>query len=168
MSFGTKNPLRFMGANVSGAPNTGELLTVRGGTRRCTVWSGSLAVTPAAGTFLNSSGGQIQFWSGPGRLNSIVPLSNSQSGLPTFFYDANAIAVSGVVGLPSGFIGAGSLSTQYLAAAASGVFQVAQIPSEPFRPDCPFFNGLCASIASGTNGFTVTWTPEVDPTNPNQ
>lgn len=166
MSLGTKNPLRMLAGNISGGPNTGEFLQVRGGTRKAGLWSGTVAAASQAGFNIVTAGGpSFNLWSGsPGRLNSILMHTNIQSGAGVVFYDGTAALTSGIS--VSGASIVGVLGTQYYPTAASGVFQPLTGINEPFRPDMPFFSGLWAFAPSGCPGFTASFTIEADPTTP--
>lgn len=163
MAVLTKNPLRMVGGCInSGNINTGEVQTVRGGGQKCGVWSGSLSVGTAVGfNVVNSSGGQVLLVSGQGRLNSILPHINMQSGQPVYFYDAVAIVQSGTT--VSGQIILASIPATYQGSWNSGYPQVLVNNGQPFNVDAPFFSGLCASILSGAPGFTVSYTPDTEP-----
>lgn len=165
MSVATRSPFRMVGGNVnSGNVNTGELLTVRGGVQRAVIWSGSIA----AGTngvigqgIYQASGGHVIFQSGPGRLNTITPTVQVSGSASVFFYDAGAIAASGisVSGLPI----IGVIPANPPPSFTSGYQSVIPFGGQPLNVDMPFSSGLCAAINSGTPGFSITWTPETNP-----
>lgn len=151
------------GANLrSGDVNTGEFQHVRGGGRAATIFSGGFGpgLTGAPGAIV--SGGNVLFFSGAGRLNSVLPHQNTLtlSGVSITFYDAGIIKLSGVSIAASGAKILGQLGT---AGGASGQFDL-------FRGatlfDCPFQSGLCAEALSGAVGFTATYTPEINLPNP--
>lgn len=164
MSIPTKNPCFLSySPRSSGDVQTGEIQEVRGGGRCAAVWSGSIltnaALTAAPGAC--QSGGNILLFSGAGRLNSYFQHQSvlALSGVPVFFYDAGALALSGT-----------SVSGQKII----GVLNQPQGQSGQFTAagaivncDMPFNSGLCVSAASGTPGFTVSWTPEVNSNWPN-
>lgn len=160
MSLGTKNPVRMLGGNVSGGPNTGEFLTVRGGTRRGGIWSGGIHTTGFG--VVTAGGNSFNLWSGsPGRLNSVF-LHNTGSG-NIILYDAAAIIASGV-GV-SGFPIIGIALSPQIANGVSGI-TVSYPPINPVNIDFPFFSGLWLQAGSGTAGISVSWTVEFDPTTP--
>lgn len=165
MSVTSRNPLRFAGATVnSGFPNTGEVPWTRGGMATATVYSGGL-LAPGSG-FLPAgavkTADQILLVSGPGRLNTIVPLNSvfALSGVPNIFYDSTVVARSGGPVSESGY------RTLALLNAPNGQSGLLTFTA-PIPVDMPFTSGLSVSCVSGTTGFTVSFTPETNPTNPN-
>jgi hypothetical protein len=171
MSVSTKSPLNQVGGQLySGGPRTGEWQQVRGGSLCATVLSGSLVVNAFSGTAPGSvaSGGHVLFFSGAGRLNNATVISQAAaSGPAPVFYDAGAIAPSGI-----------STSGQRALGVIPNIFQPYQLPGSisgggyppvqyMYYYDTPFTSGLCASVPSGVGGFTVSWTPEVVPSLPN-
>lgn len=163
----TKSPCFVAGTNrASGDVGTGELQTVRGGGRCACVLSGSLLVTPNVGgpPGITSSGGHILFFSGAGRLNSVLPQVTMSGGLAVYFYDAATLAPSGTSVSGQKIIG---VIPAFTMVALSGAGAQVPFTGQPFNVDMPFTSGLCAAIPSGTPGFTVSWTPEAAPTYPN-
>lgn len=170
MSIATRSPLRMVGGNVnSGNVNTGELMTIRGGSQHGCIYSGTIN---AGGNGVvgfgiqNASGGHVQLWSGPGRLNTVQPHVQLQSGVAVFFYDAGAITLSGIS--TSGFPILGTIPATYpggylIGAAGVGFQPSVAFAGQPFNVDIPFSSGLCAAIPSGSPGFTCSWTPETNP-----
>jgi hypothetical protein len=170
MPWQTKNPIRMIGGNPSsGGPNTGEMLTVRGGALKATLQSGGLAnpilgtspyFTPPAG-----SGNNYFLFSGAGRLNSVLTHQQILSGVGGFLYDAGGPVASGTSVSGQSLIGV--IPPTYAGGVVSGVVPIAYNP-EPYRPDMPFYTGLCLSLPSGNPGVTVSWTPDTTPANPAQ
>ena len=165
MSYRTRRPVRMAGAVVtSGSIDTGEVTWTRGGARAATVLSGGITIAVHSGiypTVTTYSGGHVLFFSGAGRLNTLMPHLQMQSGVPVFFYDAGAIAPSGV-----------SVSGQKVFALIPPTHRLGDVLgfqsgygfTTPWRDyiecDIPFTSGLCAAIPSGIPGFTLTYTPE--------
>lgn len=143
---------------ASGDVGTGQLLVTTGGGRTACVWSGSLltnaALTGAPGAV--QSGGHVLLYSGAGRLDSVVPHQNvlTMSGVAITFYDAGAITISGV-----SYSGQRVLAVVGAPGGVSG--QLFLNGPSPFPIGMPFSSGLCVAAASGTTGFTVSYTPEV-------
>ena len=163
MTAPVKKPCFIAGAvRTSGDPQTGEVPFTRGGMRTSTVWSGSLltntALTGAAGAV--QSGGQVLLVSGAGRLNSVVPHQFLQSGQPVWFYDAGTITVSGISVSGQRIIGIIPGTSPANPTVQSGQFQMARTWSDVIFVDMPFSSGLCVGAASGTPGFTVSYTLE--------
>lgn len=159
MSVTSRNPLRMAGACInSGNPATGEVAYTRGGQRTLCVYSGALLLgsggsVPLAG----GTTGHAQWWSGPGRLNTILP-HQAVSGAAGFFYDSATIALSGVAGYAS----SGYPVVGVVPANTFGVAGVVGGPPQQMNVDVPFQNGLCASFPSGMAGVTFTITPETN------
>lgn len=164
MSVPQKNPTVFVGASRdSGAPSTSELNTTRGGGRASCVWSGSLltnaALTGAPGAV--QSGGHILLCSGPGRLNTVIAHQFFTSGVPVWFYDAAGPTVSGISVSGQRIIGFIPPTTPAALAVLSGNLQMTPQWNYITHVDMPFSSGLCAGAASGTPGFTVSFSPEI-------
>lgn len=167
------NPCYLNGnAYNSGDVKTGELQTIRGGGRCITVFSGNAilsGVLPAAGTATgnaaNNGGYDLLVWSGAGRLNSIMPLAQIQSGLPTLFYDS-AVNTSGGPFAASGHKIVGQLPGTFAGGAWSGLGIVAWTGG-PINVDLPFQSGLVIALKSGQAGFTCSFTPENSSAFPN-
>ncbi len=165
MSVTTRNPLRIIGGQpFSGGPNTGEQATIRGGSLAATVYSGNFALggsgglTGAPGAV--AVGGDVQLWSGAGRLNSILIHNVIQSGLQVVFYDTSTVTSGGP--FPSSghrFLGIIPAITYGAGVASGNTFIVND--GKPINVDIPFQSGLAFNSRSGQTGFTVTWTPEV-------
>ena len=167
MSQPTANPCYVAGTTrASGSLQTGEVNITRGGGRTACVWSGSLltnaALTGAFGAV--QSGGQILLFSGAGRLNNVIvhQLTSGETN-PVWFYDAGAITVSGRSVSGQRIIGT---IPQLTGTLISGNIQ-APIFQMKLDLDMPFSSGLCVGAASGTPGFTVSFTPEVSAAFPN-
>lgn len=152
----------------SGDLKTGEIQHVRGGGRCASLYSGALfsgTTQPAAGTNLVqlSNAGEMLFWSGAGRLNSVTVLAMMQSGQAVVFYDS-AVLTSGGPFAASGHKILGRIPQTLEPASsflgASGTF-TSFLTSQPFYFDCPFTSGLCMNTRSGAPGITIQWTPEV-------
>ncbi len=164
MSLSTRNPLRLVGGNLnSGFAGTGEVMWTRGGQQTATIYSGIIAgagLTAAPGAV--NVGSDTLFFSGAGRLNTIIPLVQA-SGAAVVFYDAVA-PVSGGPIYASGHKQLGVLPANTLQGGAGyGVFGAGPLN---IPVDVPFFSGLCAGIRSGCAAFTISFTPETNPTNP--
>ena len=183
MSIPVKSPHTIAGTpRSSGDINTGEIPWTRGGGRSATVYSGAIAMgVTAAGTGALVSGGSIMLFSGAGRLNSFTAIwpagvalaGNGEagciSGQPIVAYDSAALAGSGV--LTDGKIAA--LGAKVLFSWCPPKQLASGVTNESFASrylpqplDIPFQSGLSVIALSGAPGFTVTFTPEVNPTNP--
>lgn len=171
MSIGTRNPLRFAGANLNpNNVNTGELPTIRGGQQAFTVYSGINFLSGlAAGvpTGIGTAGGGFDFVavSGAGRLNSYM-IANSflsgntlASGAQVTFYDS-AVATSGGPFPASGHKIIGVLGV--VPSVSSGGLGISPglAIGVPANIDWPFQSGLCIANKSGVPTFSVSWTPE--------
>lgn len=158
MSVKSRSPLRMAGANThSGNVNDGRLATTRGGGQRATIWSGGVAPNLSQAFGAVGSGNQVLFWSGAGRLDTVIPHLQMTSGLEVFFYDAATLAGSGVGISGQGIIGL--IPRTHTAGHWSG--HVLDPWPARIEVGTPFYSGLCASCPSGAPGFTVTFTPEV-------
>ncbi len=164
MSSPIKKPCFVAGTpRSSGGPGTGEISVTRGGMQTACVWSGNIlsntALTAAPGAV--QSGGNVLFYSGAGRLNTVLPHSFLTSGQPVFFYDAGTPTVSGIS--VSGCKIIGIIPGNYPAplAVLSGNVQFTRTWQDKLDVDMPFFSGLCASAPSGAPGFTLSYSPEV-------
>lgn len=159
MSVTSRSPLRVAGATInSGNPATGEVPVTRGGQRTFCVYSGALLLgsggsTPIAG----GTTGNALWWSGPGRLNTILT-HQAVSGAAGFFYDSATIAASGV----AAYAAAGYQVVGVVPANTFGVAGVVGGPPQQMNVDVPFANGLCGSFPSGMAGVTFTITPETN------
>lgn len=168
MSVANRNPLTMAGAQIfSGGPRTGEMQFVRGGALAGSLYSGALfsgTTQPVAsiGAVQLSNGGEMLFWSGAGRLNSVLThaVQSTQSGTPIIFYDS-AVLTSGAPFAASGHKIL-SVVNAPSTAPASGISISTAIPGR-IEVDMPFASGLSVHVASGCVGFTATWTPEVVP-----
>lgn len=161
MSIKTRSPIRFLGGvSVSGYVNDTAMQTTQGGNRSFSVYSGGL-ITLGSGTqspllVSNPGTGHIVIVSGPGRFNTVLA-HQIISGVAVTFYDSNVAALSGVaLHTNSGYTVIGILPANTLGAYGNslGGGPLPQIIGTPF------YNGLSAAAASGTPGFTVTWTPD--------
>lgn len=165
MSSPVKKPCFVAGTvRSSGDVQTGEVSVTRGGQRTACVWSGNIlttaALTAAPGAI--QSGGNVLFYSGAGRLNTVMPHAYLTSGQPVFFYDAGTPTVSGVSVSGCKLIGIIPAPYQGPLAAASGNLQTTFAWPQKIEMDMPFFSGLCASAPSGAPGFTLSYTAEVN------
>jgi len=151
----------------SGDVQTGEIQFIRGGGRAGTVYSGAAAVAAVCGGPYAPAvaGGEVQFWSGAGRLNALLQHIALTSGLGVTFYDA-AVITSGGPFAASGHKIIGIIPPTWPGGSYSGtglnIWNGAVV-----NVDMPFQSGLCAHTASGCPGFTVSWTPEVNQNWPN-
>ncbi len=165
MSVATRSPLRMVGGLLaSGGPNTGEVKYIRAGDFCGAIWSGAVVpVLTGTPTGAVTSGNHVLFVAGAGRLNTILPHVQMASGLPVYFYDASALALSGVSVSGQRIIGV--LPGTWLGGTYSGTGLNVGSPfnGEPIRPEMPFASGLCAAVPSGCPGFTASWTVEVVP-----
>ena len=166
MSVPTRNPMRMIGATPqnSGFPQTGELPFTQGGMLKATVFSGGL-LSPGSG-FLPTGAvkiaDQLLLVSGAGRLNKVLTipaLALSLSGAAITFYDSCVPCLSGGSPVTSGYAVIGVVNAP---GGVSGQFGLSNIQEFGM----PFSSGLCVSCVSGTVGFTVTYTSEVNPTLP--
>ena len=157
MSVTTRNPLRVAGAfTYSGGPNTNELAVTTGGAVCVSVYSGGLINFGSGSTNLRPvvhSGGHAVYWSGPGRLNYVIP-HQAISGVQGQVYDAATPAGSGV----------GTVISPILAIIPANSFGMI-IGGGPFpiESPLPFTSGLALNLASGAPGVTLSFTPEVNP-----
>jgi hypothetical protein len=183
MSTPVKSPHYMAGTpRSSGDIFTGEVAMTRGGGRSATVYSGAIAMgVTAAGAGSLSSGGSVLFFSGAGRLNSFTALwpagvalaGNGEggciSGQPIVVYDSAVTAASGVhTDGKIATLGAKVLFSwcppkQLASGVTNESFAQRYLP-QPL--DVPFQSGLCVLAMSGSPGFTVTYTPEVNPATP--
>lgn len=171
MSIPSRSPLRMAGAALySGGVNTGEMMTARGGVVAGSLFSGALfsgTTQPAAsvGAVQLSNAGEMLLFSGPGRLNSIVLHASVfvLSGPGTVFYDNGTLTSGGPFAASGHKILANTnapAAYALLGAAASGYLSPA---GAVIAVDMPFASGLALNTKSGAPGFTVSWTPEVNP-----
>lgn len=173
MAWQTRSPQRILGGNpVSGGVNTGEQQHVRGGSYKVSVSSGGLAPVaigaPASLTPALGSGNSILFYSGAGRLNSVLLTGQTTSGPGGFLYDAATPAASGATLSAQSVIGVIPSTWPALGIASGGVSNPVVFSAEPSRPDMPFYSGLCLFLPSGNPGITVSWTPDTVPVSPYQ
>lgn len=160
------------GNQSSGHPYTGELPTTRGGMYTGTVFSGGLA--PAIRSLphgILGSGNQLILVSGTrGRLHTVMPHLQMVSGAITYFYDASVIARSGAGVIAdllaeSGARVLGIIPTTHLGGDVAG--SQSGYPTQPWKHqivlDAPFNSGLFVAAASGSPGFSFTYTLEVNP-----
>lgn len=183
MSVTTKNPLRMAGATVnSGFVNTGELQYTRGGQQTATVYSGAIAIGVTAAGGVNGAAvagaGSVLVMSGGGRLNSFsalfpagVALAGNGanaiiSGQPIVVYDSGIMALSGIA--TTATIAASGMKILHVwnpptLVASGGVMLTPRAPYDPVPLDIPFFSGLCVLAVSGSPGFTLSYTPQTNP-----
>lgn len=164
MSVPSKAPLRLLGAIPpnSGFPNTGESQWTQGGMVVATVFSGGL-LSPGSG-FLPSgavkTADQLLLVAGAGRINLVQPLA-AISGTQLTFYDSSVAARSGVAGAESGYRVIGVVPGNTFNAPFGTL-----VGPYPLQMGMPFTSGLCVNCVSGTPGFSVSFTPETNPTFP--
>lgn len=156
MSQTSKSPLRFAGAVFnSGNVNTGEQNMTFGGLIAATVYSGiasgvSLTGAPGAVAF----GSDILFQSGAGRLKDVLLGQVFVSGVTLKFYDSAAPASGGPAsGVKTLFTIVNSVLSGAVGLAAGTVLAA----------DVPFTSGLAVNMTQNPGTFTVTWTPEPNP-----
>jgi hypothetical protein len=158
MASPRKKPTFIAGTpRASGDVQTGEFPITRGGGRvAVTVFSGG-PLSPGSGFYGKSvkTADQLLLYSGPGRLNTIIPLNATTSGTALYFYDSITVARSGALPSESGYAVVG-----HIPANAIGLSPQLGGGMLPIQTDCPFQSGLCVACLSGTPGFTVTFTPE--------
>lgn len=125
---------------------------------------GSIGGTKTYVRYSGTAGGGAVIWSGPGRLNTVqIATRRDQSGLATAFVDFGGTFVSGLTGFagPSGM----TLVGRMVATHDTGVVWSGEAidttfgAATPLRFDVPFFSGLAFSDGSGTNPWTITFTP---------
>lgn len=147
MANTTQNPTRLVGGIISsGFINTGETRFIEGGEATFTALSG---VNVAAVVF-----------SGAGRFNGHIVISNLASGQPVLFVDAVPIATSGMPFATSGHKVVGLIPPVWRVGASGNLTTNSQ-EGLRVRFDAPFFSGLVACpLASGTPSFTCVFTPE--------
>ncbi len=127
-----------------------------GGTRSFNIYSGGLLTHGSGGKepLSNPGTGDSVWFSGAGRVNSVVPHGRI-SGELAVLYDSVVTARSGVTALESGvqcifFMPANTWG------GVNGLFG----EGPPiFRVDTPFFSGLALQARSGVLGMTVYYTP---------
>lgn len=157
MAIISRSPTRLAGACInSGSVNTGETNLNNGGGQAATIYSGILTgpgLVSAPGAVAN--GTNVLFYSGAGRLNNIIPIAGI-SGVTVQFYDA-AVATSGGPFALSGHKVIGVLQGNTLVVTQNA-------PIGKIETQAPFQSGLCAAVLSGSPGFTITFTPETNPT----
>lgn len=170
MSLTTRRPLRLGGASFhSGMAHTGEVMFTRGGAKHFTSFSGGLLPLgsgDSASRPVAQTADHAVIWSGAGRLNTAFA-HQAISGVAIVFYDSAIVARSGpttnqesgraTIGFIPAVTFAGLPST-----ILSGIYDL--VGPDIFRYDAPFYSGLAVSAPSGCAGFTVTWTPEQNPT----
>lgn len=159
MSVTTRNPLRVAGAfTYSGGPNTNELAVTNGGAVCVSVYSGGLINFGSGSTNLRPvvhSGGHAVYWSGPGRLNYVIP-HQAISGVQGQVYDSAAVAASGVASVTAAILAIIPANTiGWNGSLGAGPF--------PIESPLPFSSGLALNLASGCAGVTLSFTPEVNP-----
>ena len=157
MSVSTRNPLRIAGAvTFSGGPNTNQVAVTTGGSICVSIYSGGLINFGSGSTNLRPvvhSGGHAVYWSGPGRLNYVLP-HQAISGVQGQVYDAATPAGSGV----------GTTTSPILAIIPTMLSTlVGQASPFPIHSPLPFSSGLAIDLASGAPGVTLNFTPEVNP-----
>jgi hypothetical protein len=137
----------------SGELNTGEVLFGQGGQMAGTVYSGILAggnVGAIVGGV--AAGPNFMFWSGGGRLCSVIPFGLVVSGtVAVQFYDSSQITS----GAP--FIASGHKILGELISAPNGANSYTK---QPIVLNVPFQSGLCCIAPAACQAFTVTWIPE--------
>jgi hypothetical protein len=143
----------------SGWPNTSEQLTTRGGVLNACVYSGG-ALSPGSG-FLPSgaaqTGDHILISPGAGRLNNVFVHGNAVltlSGVTLAFYDGATVGLSGPGTWNAG--GRRLLFGTNMPGGVSGGFTAAGFT----QVDMPYNSGLCVAACSGTQGWTISFTPE--------
>lgn len=151
MSAATRSPMRVLGGtNQSGFINDGIQQWTQGGQNSYTAFSGVGAAALIA--------------SGPGRLNSILVISQLQSGRGVLFVDS-AVATSGMPFSTSGhnivgFIPDYMLPVGSVTSGNSQFLNPNAIPGAAQVLGFSFQSGLVAApLASGTCSFSVNWTP---------
>ena len=170
MSVTTRNPLRMVGATLhSGGVNTAEEQGTLGGSMRATIFSGMPSgagaggVAPATGAMVNgvntAGGADTLIYAGAGRLKDVLLHASypSLSGITLQFYDAGGAVTSGGPFAASGHAVVASIPGPY------GVSGQQAVQIGPIGFDVPFNSGLAVHVTSGHPGFTVTFTPEVNP-----
>lgn len=150
----------------SGDVKTGELAMSRGGGRAFTIYSGNAVLSgilPSVPGAASIGGYDLLIWSGAGRLNSVFPISQMQSGITAVFYDS-AVPTSGGPFPASGHKIVGQIPGTYDGGAwsglATGIPQTFAGEGNLIRPSWPFQSGLCVALKSGVNGFMASLTPE--------
>ena len=169
MGWRIKSPDYVLGANpTSGGINDGAQTSIRGGQIRGGMWSGGLATSTypqPLGAAVAGGGGDYLFYSGAGRLNTVLPLVQMQSGQAITFYDAASVAASGAAigGAILGVIPAtwGQFSSGIPTSGALNPVIVNTIT--PTILEVPFYSGLCVRAQSGAGGFAFTWSPDTTP-----
>lgn len=166
MSVTTRNPLTMVGTVMnSGFPNTREIRYTDGGELTACVWSGGLAPSTAGCTSgAVSSGNNVLIYAGAGRLHKILPHSIMTSGLGATFYDAAAPSASGVSVSGQKFIAFIPPRSRGQLALGSGSVDTVVSWQDQIVVNMPFSSGLAVSCVSGAPGFTVSFTPETNPT----
>lgn len=130
-----------------------ETITTRGGLVIAGLYSGNVVSGGAAA--LASPGAKVvgsdgMLWSGPGRLNTIIPVTNVL-GTSVIIYDGADVASGGPFVL-SGHKALGLIQGW----APNGVSGMS--PSPVFL-DAPFSSGLCVAFKSGMNACSLAFTP---------
>lgn len=155
----------MVGGNVnSGAPNTGEVPMTRGGQFVAALYSGNVVSGGNLVSIVNllgvkTAGSDVMLVSGAGRLNTIMPYTNAP-GTAVTIYDAADVASGGPfvtsghrpLAIVPGWPQNGAIS-------GAGPF--------PIPVDMPFSSGLCIALKSGVNLFSLSYTVETNPSNPN-
>lgn len=142
---GAPKPCMVAGTPLSsGDVQTGQVKTTAGGGRSATYLSGII-------------GGDKIIFSGAGRLDQILVINNLVSGQSVIFYDSSTNTSGGPFG--NKVIG---VIPPVWRVGGSGVQCPLSAEGTVITPQMPFQSGLCvAAVASGTPGFSVSWTPEV-------
>jgi hypothetical protein len=134
-----------------------------GGFMTATIHSGATAPGLNCAPGAVAVGSDVLLFSGAGRLDLVMALQSTQSGLPVSFYDSG-VPVSGGPFPASGhkIVGVYPPTNRAAGAAGSGLANpVDAAPGIPVQVSMPFFSGLCVATKSGQPGFTVNWTAEV-------
>ncbi len=147
MSVPVSRPCYIAGTqNSSGDVGTAELRFTQGGGRAFTQWSGSVADN------------DVLIFSGAGRLNTLLQITQLVSGQAVVFYDS-AIATSGGPFAASGHKIVGIIPSTFPGGAWSGNL-IVPWTGAPVIVGMPFQSGLCAATRSGTPGFTAGYSVE--------
>ncbi len=138
----------YIGGTIqsSGDVSTAEVRFTYGGGRAYTQWSGSAADN------------DLLIFSGAGRLNSLLQITQLVSGQAVVFYDS-AIATSGGPFAASGHKIVGIIPSTFPGGAWSGNL-IVPWTGTPVVVAMPFQSGLCVATRSGTPGFTASYTTE--------
>jgi len=137
--------------------NTGEQNLTLGGAIAACQFSGMTSGSAPVAVGAVVAGSDTLFFSGAGRLKDVVLHQAPLSGTIILFYDTGTAIASGGPFPLSGHKVIGAIENSVLSGG------VGALPGTLFAFDVPFTSGLAANVTALPPGFTVTYTPEANP-----